>query len=157
VIFQYGEERHSRRIARALVRARDERPLVTTRDLAEVVRRAVPHRGWQRIDPATRTFQALRIWVNGELEGLDRFVRDAVARLRGGARLVVIAFHSLEDRVIKHTLRALDREEGVVRVLTPRPEVPGDDEIERNPRARSAKLRAAERLILSETGFAAGA
>jgi 16S rRNA (cytosine1402-N4)-methyltransferase len=146
VIFQYGEERHSRRIARALVRARDERPLTTTRDVADVVRRAVPHRGWQRIDPATRTFQALRIWVNGELDGLDRFVRDAVLRLRAGARLVVIAFHSLEDRVIKHTLRALDREEGVVRVLTPRPDVPGEDEIERNPRARSAKLRAAERL-----------
>jgi 16S rRNA (cytosine1402-N4)-methyltransferase len=158
VIFQYGEERHSRRIARALVRARDERPLATTRDVAEVVRRAVPHRGWQRIDPATRTFQALRIWVNGELDGLDRFVRDAVSRLRAGARLVVIAFHSLEDRVIKHTLRALDREEGVVRVLTPRPEVPGDDEIERNPRARSAKLRAAERLTATPmTNALAGA
>ena len=157
VIFQYGEERHSRRIARALVRARDERPLATTRDVAEVVRRAVPHRGWQRIDPATRTFQALRIWVNGELEGLERFVRDAVLRLREGARLVVIAFHSLEDRIIKHTLRGLDREAGVVRVLTPRPDVPGNDEIERNPRARSAKLRAAERLVMSETSFAAGA
>jgi 16S rRNA (cytosine1402-N4)-methyltransferase len=145
VIFRYGEERHSRRIARALVRARDERPLATTRDVAEVVRRAMPHRGWQRIDPATRTFQALRIWVNGELDGLERFVREAVLRLRAGARLVVIAFHSLEDRIVKHTLRGLDREAGVVRVLTPRPEVPGDDEIERNPRARSAKLRAAER------------
>ena len=147
VIFQYGEERHSRRIARAIVRARDERPIESTAQLAELVRRAVPHRGWQRIDPATRTFQALRIWVNGELEGLDRFLRDAVARLRAGARLVVIAFHSLEDRIVKHTLRALDREARVVRVLTPRPEVPGDDEIARNPRARSAKLRAAERLI----------
>jgi len=156
VIFQYGEERHSRRIARALVRARDEAPLTSTRAVADVVRRAAPHRGYQRIDPATRTFQALRIWVNGELDGLERFVRDAVARLRTGARLVVIAFHSLEDRIVKHTLRALDREEGVVRVLTPRPEVASDAEVEQNPRARSAKLRAAERLVMSETRLAEG-
>jgi 16S rRNA (cytosine1402-N4)-methyltransferase len=146
VIYQYGEERHSRRIARALVRARDERPVSTTGELAAIVRRSVPHRGYQRIDPATRTFQALRIWVNGELEGLEQFVRDAVARLRAGARLVVIAFHSLEDRIVKHTLRGLDREAGAVRVLTARPEIAGEDEIARNPRARSAKLRAAERL-----------
>src|SRR5687768_13896023 len=148
VIFQYGEERHSRRIARALIRAREERPVETTGELAAIVRRSVPHRGYQRIDPATRTFQALRIWVNGELEGLERFIRDAVLRLRAGARLVVIAFHSLEDRIVKHTLRALDREEGVVRVLTARPEIAGDDEVAGNPRARSAKLRAAERLAV---------
>jgi 16S rRNA (cytosine1402-N4)-methyltransferase len=140
VIYQYGEERHSRRIARALVRAREERPVSTTGELAAIVRRSVPHRGYQRIDPATRTFQALRIWINGELDGLEQFVRDAVARLRVGARLVVIAFHSLEDRIVKHTLRALDRDERVVRVLTARPETAA------NPRARSAKLRAAERL-----------
>jgi len=146
VIYQYGEERHSRRIARALIRARDERPVSTTGELAAIVRRSVPHRGYQRIDPATRTFQALRIWVNGELEGLEQFVRDAVLRLRAGARLVVIAFHSLEDRIVKHTLRALDREAGTVRVLTARPEIAGEDEIARNPRARSAKLRAAERM-----------
>jgi 16S rRNA (cytosine1402-N4)-methyltransferase len=153
VIYQYGEERHSRRIARAIVRARDEqRPVATTGQLADLVRRAVPHRGWQRIDPATRTFQAIRIWVNGELEGLERFVRDAVQRLRAGARIVVIAFHSLEDRIVKHTLRALDREEGLVRVLTPRPEIPGDDEVAANPRARSAKLRAAERLVSLPAG-----
>ena len=152
VIYQYGEERHSRRIARALVRARDDRPVSTTGELAAIVRRSVPHRGYQRIDPATRTFQALRIWVNGELEGLDRFVRDAVLRLRAGARLVVIAFHSLEDRIVKHTLRALDREAGTVRVLTARPEIAGEDEIARNPRARSAKLRAAERLTTAAAG-----
>ena len=87
VIYEYGEERHSRRIARALVRARDERPVDTTGQLAAIVRRAVPHRGYQRIDPATRTFQALRIWVNGELDGLEQFVRDAALRLRAGARL----------------------------------------------------------------------
>ena len=152
VIYQYGEERHSRRIARALIRARDERPVSTTGELAAIVRRSVPHRGYQRIDPATRTFQALRIWVNGELEGLEQFVRNAVLRLRAGARLVVIAFHSLEDRIVKHTLRALDREEGAVRVLTARPEIAGEDETARNPRARSAKLRAAERLGLATAG-----
>ena len=146
VIYQYGEERHSRRIARALVRARDEAPIATTGELASLVRRSVPHRGYQRIDPATRTFQALRIWINGELAGLERFVRDAVTRLRTGARLVVIAFHSLEDRIVKHTLRGLDREAGVVQVLTQRPEIAGDEEVAGNPRARSAKLRAAERV-----------
>jgi 16S rRNA (cytosine1402-N4)-methyltransferase len=146
VIFRFGEERYARRVARALVEARQERPIATTGELAALVRRAVPHRGWQRIDPATRTFQALRIWVNGELDGLDRFVRDVVLRLRDGARVVVISFHSLEDRIVKHTLRSLDRVEGLVKVLTKRPEVPGDEELGRNPRARSAKLRAAERL-----------
>jgi 16S rRNA (cytosine1402-N4)-methyltransferase len=146
VIFRFGEERHARRVARALVEARKQHPIATTGELATVVRRAVPHRGWQRIDPATRTFQALRIWVNGELDGLDRFVRDVVLRLRDGARVVVISFHSLEDRIVKHTFRSLDRVEGIVGVLTKRPEVPGDEELGRNPRARSAKLRAAERL-----------
>jgi 16S rRNA (cytosine1402-N4)-methyltransferase len=145
-IFQYGEERFSRRIARALVGARAESPIETTGRLAAIVRRAVPRRGAMRIDPATRTFQALRIWVNRELEGLDRFVESAARRLRAGARLVVIAFHSLEDRVVKHTLRALHQKEGVVQVLTKRPLIPRDEEVDRNPRARSAKLRAAERM-----------
>jgi 16S rRNA (cytosine1402-N4)-methyltransferase len=147
VIFQYGEERFSRRIARALVEARVEAPVDTTGRLATIVRRAIPHRGGHmRIDPATRTFQALRIWVNRELDGLDRFVETAVRRLRAGARLVVIAFHSLEDRIVKHTLRALQQRDGLVQVLTKRPLVPTSDEVDRNPRARSAKLRAAERM-----------
>jgi 16S rRNA (cytosine1402-N4)-methyltransferase len=148
VIFTYGEERFSRRIARAIVRVREEdaAPLETTGQLAALVRRAVPHRGYQRIDPATRTFQALRIWVNRELEGLDTFVRDAAQRLRAGARLVVISFHSLEDRVVKHTLRELDRGLGLLQVLTKRPLEAGEEEIAQNARARSAKLRAAERL-----------
>jgi 16S rRNA (cytosine1402-N4)-methyltransferase len=145
-IFQYGEERFSRRIARALVAARREAPVDTTGRLAAIVRRAIPRRGPMRIDPATRTFQALRIWVNRELEGLDRFLEAAVRRLRAGARLVVITFHSLEDRIVKHTLRALEHgDEALVKVLTRKPLVPGDDEVQRNPRARSAKLRAAER------------
>jgi 16S rRNA (cytosine1402-N4)-methyltransferase len=99
-----------------------------------------------RIDPATRTFQALRIWVNRELEGLGQFLESVVRRLRAGARLAVISFHSLEDRIVKHTLRALDRRDAIVKVLTKRPLVPGDDEVQRNPRARSAKLRVAERM-----------
>ena len=145
-IFAYGEERFSRRIARAIVVARQDTPVDTTFRLAAIVRRAIPRRGFMRIDPATRTFQALRIWVNRELEGLDRFIETAAARLRTGARLVVIAFHSLEDRIVKHTLRALERREPLVRVLTRKPLVPTDDEVTQNPRARSAKLRAAERL-----------
>jgi 16S rRNA (cytosine1402-N4)-methyltransferase len=146
-IFQYGEERFSRRIARALVEARREAPVDTTGRLAAIVRRAIPHRGGHvRIDPATKTFQALRIWVNRELDGLDRFVETAARRLRAGARLVVIAFHSLEDRIVKHTLRALQQRDGAVQVLTKKPLVPSGDETDRNPRARSAKLRAAERM-----------
>jgi 16S rRNA (cytosine1402-N4)-methyltransferase len=146
-IFAFGEERQSRRIAKAIVRARRDQPIETTGRLAAVVRRAAGHRGYQRIDPATRTFQALRIWVNRELEGLDRFLETVVRRLRAGARLAVITFHSLEDRVVKHTLRALaSGASAAVRLLTKKPVVPGDQEIDRNPRARSAKLRAAERI-----------
>ena len=146
-IFQFGEERFSRRIARALVEARRESPVDTTGRLATIVRRAIPHRGGHvRIDPATKTFQALRIWVNRELDGLDRFVETAARRLRAGARLVVITFHSLEDRVVKHTLRALHQRDGLVQVLTKKPIVASDEEVDRNPRARSAKLRAAERM-----------
>jgi 16S rRNA (cytosine1402-N4)-methyltransferase len=146
-IFQYGEERFSRRIARALVEARRAAPVDTTGRLATIVRRAIPHRGGHvRIDPATKTFQALRIWVNRELDGLDRFVEAAARRLRAGARLVVITFHSLEDRIVKHTLRALHQRDGIVQVLTKKPIVPTDEEVHRNPRARSAKLRAAERM-----------
>jgi 16S rRNA (cytosine1402-N4)-methyltransferase len=146
-IFQYGEEHFSRRIARALVEARHEAPVATTGRLAAIVRRAIPRRrGYTRIDPATKTFQALRIWVNRELDGLDQFVAAAARRLRTGARLVVITFHSLEDRIVKHTLRALHQRDGLVQILTKKPVVPGDEEVARNPRARSAKLRAAERM-----------
>lgn len=144
-IFRFGEERHSRRVARAIVASRERSPLTTTGQLADLVRRAVPHRGYQRIDPATRTFQGLRIWVNRELEGLDDFVRAAAGVLGPGGRAAIISFHSLEDRVVKHTMRGLERE-GVVRLLSRKPIVPSDDERARNPRARSAKLRAAERL-----------
>ena len=158
-IFTYGEERFSRRIARAIVEARAETPVTTTGRLAAIVRRAVPRRGFMRIDPATRTFQALRIWVNRELEGLDRFLEVAAERLAVAARLVIITFHSLEDRIVKHTLRALDRDPqrgsragdpdsggAGIKVLTKKPLAPVKEEVSRNPRARSAKLRAAERI-----------
>jgi 16S rRNA (cytosine1402-N4)-methyltransferase len=147
IIFQYGEERFSRRVARALVEARRESAITTTGRLAAIVRRAIPRRGFSRIDPATRTFQAFRIWVNRELDGLDRFLEAAVRRLRVGARLVIISFHSLEDRIVKHTLRTLAQgQSAVLKVLTKKPVVADEDEVQRNPRARSAKLRAAERL-----------
>jgi 16S rRNA (cytosine1402-N4)-methyltransferase len=146
-IYAYGEERFSRRIARALVAARRESPIETTGRLAAIVRRAVPKRGYSRIDPATRTFQAFRIWVNRELEGLDRFLEAAARRLRVGARLAVITFHSLEDRIVKHTLRALAHgDAATLKVLTKKPVVADEDEVRHNPRARSAKLRAAEKV-----------
>ena len=146
VIYRYGEERFSRRIARRIVEARASAPVRTTGQLADIVRRAVPRKGYQRIDPATRTFQALRIWVNRELEGLDGFLVDASRLLRAGARLAVITFHSLEDRIVKHVFRALAAGGDALRVLTRKPVVAGDEELARNPRARSAKLRAIERL-----------
>ena len=146
-IYAFGEERFSRRIARAIVEARRATPIDTTAKLAAIVRRAIPVRGYQRIDPATRTFQALRIWVNRELEGLDAFISAMAAHLQVGARLVVITFHSLEDRIVKHTFRALEkRADAAIKVLTKKPLVAADSELAENPRARSAKLRAAERL-----------
>ncbi len=147
-IYRFGEERFSRRIARSIVQARESSPLRSTGQLAAIVRRAVPHRGFTRIDPATRTFQALRIWVNRELEGIDNFLEAVTHRLKTGARIVMITFHSLEDRIVKHTLRALaQREDARIRVLTKKPVSPQPDELERNPRARSAKLRAAECVL----------
>jgi 16S rRNA (cytosine1402-N4)-methyltransferase len=145
VIYEFGEERKSRRVARAIVEARDRGALSSSTELASVVRRAAGGGEWQRVDPATRTFQALRIWVNGELEGLDRFVEAAVGTLVPEGRLAVIAFHSLEDRIVKRTSRRLAAD-GVVRLVTRRPIVPGDEEVARNPRARSARLRAMEKV-----------
>src|SRR5215510_9481844 len=144
VIYEFGEERHARRVARAIVEASRTRRIETTGRLAEIVRKAVPRKGYSRIDPATRTFQAIRIWVNRELDGLDGFLTQAAGRLASGGRLVVITFHSLEDRVVKHTLRALQAS-GAITIRTKRPIVPAEAEVERNPRARSAKLRAAGR------------
>ena len=147
LIFQYGEERYSRRIARAIVTERQREPFKTTAQLATLIRRVVPTNYKRRIDPATRTFQALRIWVNAELDRLDGFVRAIFRRLRTGARFAVLAFHSLEDRVIKTVFRELHKGQDVpVRILTKRPLRPSDEEVGRNPRSRSARLRVAERL-----------
>jgi len=146
VIYTLGEERHARRVARAILAARAQAPISTTGRFADVVRRAIPRKGYSRIDPATRTFQAIRIWVNRELEGLDGFLTGAVDRLDAGGRMAVITFHSLEDRIVKHTFRALQAK-GRVTVRTKRPVIPASAELDRNPRARSAKLRAVEKEV----------
>jgi 16S rRNA (cytosine1402-N4)-methyltransferase len=139
VLRDFGEERHARRIARSIVAARQRRALRRTGDLVDAVLAAVPARlRERRIHPATRTFQAIRIAVNDELGELERGLAAAAAVLRPGGRLVVISFHSLEDRIVKHFLRAR------MRVLTRKPVVPGAEELARNPRSRSAKLRCGE-------------
>jgi 16S rRNA (cytosine1402-N4)-methyltransferase len=144
VIRDFGEERHARRVAASIIRARDAGRIRDTAELASAVRRAAGGGRWQRIDPATRTFQALRIAVNDELTGLDTFLERAVAALKARARLVVIAFHSLEDRVVKQTFRRLATA-GTVSLVTRRPMMPSDEEIAANPRARSARLRTVEK------------
>jgi 16S rRNA (cytosine1402-N4)-methyltransferase len=141
LIYEFGEERRSRRIARAIVRAR---PLSTTAQLAKVVAAAAQTMKHEKIHPATRTFQALRIYVNRELEQIQALLDAAPALLRPGGRLVAISFHSLEDRLVKDALRS-GRQAGTWQVLTKRPIQAGEAEMEQNPRARSAKLRAAER------------
>jgi 16S rRNA (cytosine1402-N4)-methyltransferase len=142
LIFEYGDERHARRIARAIVR---RRPLATTGDLVAAVRGAVPRAAWsRRLHVATRTFQAIRMAVNDEPGALRQALRDGPALLAAGGRLGCIAFHSGEDRMVKQAFRTLARE-GFAE-LEPSPLVPGDDEVRANPRARSAKLRVLERL-----------
>jgi 16S rRNA (cytosine1402-N4)-methyltransferase len=140
LIFEYGEERHSRRIAKRIVEARRVEPIVTTARLAEVVRKGVPGK-WGAIDPATRTFQALRIAVNGELEMLDDFLANVAGHLNPGGKAAIISFHSLEDRRVKHSFR----EDPGLTVLTRKPVTATDEELATNPRARSAKLRVAQR------------
>jgi 16S rRNA (cytosine1402-N4)-methyltransferase len=143
LIFEYGEERHSRRIARRVVERRNERPFATTADLADVVRRAVPRsKDSFRIHPATRTFQALRVAVNDELGALERLLAALPKVVKIGGRAGIISFHSLEDRRVKHAFR--DR--AVWRPVTKKPVEAADDEAARNPRARSAKLRVATRV-----------
>ena len=147
-IFQFGEERFSRRIARAIVCARQRHLLATTKELVSVIEGAVPSNYRHgRLHCATRTFQALRIAVNQELDCLEPALRDAVDVLSPGGRLCVISFHSLEDRIVKHTLRTLSStDHPKVVVLTKKPQVPSREESGRNPRSRSAKLRAAQRV-----------
>ena len=162
----YGEERQARRIARAIGRARLERPIETTGELRQLVGRVARSHGgdrgrkpWgERIDPATRVFQALRIEVNQELEGLEAFIQQAVDLMETDGRLVIISYHSLEDRIVKNTLRGMAQgevdqvtgrplaETQMIEVLTRKPLRPSEEEVDFNPRSRSARLRAARRL-----------
>jgi len=148
VIYAYGEERYSRRIARAIVQTRSTGLIQTTQTLVAVLERALPipyKKG--RLHFATRTFQALRIRVNRELDLLEPALRDAVALLKEGGRVCVVAFHSLEDRIVKHTFRSMAQgERPQISLLTKKPVIPSETEIRQNPRARSAKLRVAERI-----------
>jgi 16S rRNA (cytosine1402-N4)-methyltransferase len=142
LIYEFGEERRSRRIARAIVRAR---PITTTAELAQIVSAAAPSMKGDKIHPATRTFQALRIRVNNELGEIQSLLKSAGSLLKPGGRLVLISFHSLEDRLVKDAFREAGREK-VFEVLTKKPVVAGEQEEMRNPRSRSAKLRAAEKV-----------
>ena len=141
LIYEFGEERRSRRIARAIVRAR---PITTTAQLAEIVSAAAPAMKGDKIHPATRTFQALRIRVNNELGEIQSLLKSAGSLLKPGGRLVLISFHSLEDRLVKDAFREFGRS-GEFEVLTKKPVVAGEEEQRRNPRSRSAKMRAAEK------------
>lgn len=144
LLFRFGEERRSRAIARTIVERRRSAPVRRTVDLVDLVLRATGQRHAGRVHPATRTFQALRIAVNDELGCLERVLPKAVRWLRRGGRLAVISFHSLEDRIVKQFLRDRAKEESL-RLLTRKPVRPQDDEVRRNPRSRSARMRGAER------------
>lgn len=142
LIYRFGEERYSRRIARRIVQRRQQQPIRTAAELAQIVRACVPPGRRRHFDPATRTFQALRIAVNAELESLRLALERVPACLRPGGRLAVISFHSLEDRLVKHAFRSDPR----LRPLTKKPVRPSEQEKLRNPRSRSARLRVAERV-----------
>jgi 16S rRNA (cytosine1402-N4)-methyltransferase len=160
IIYRFGEERLSRRIAAAIVQEREKAPVTRCAQLAEIICRIYKVRTHQGIHPATKTFQALRIAVNQELEGLDEFFNEAFAYLKSGGRIVVIAFHSLEDRIVKNAFRKLAGQcvcekppelcicprQAAACLLTPRPLLPGPAELLANPRARSARLRSLERI-----------
>jgi 16S rRNA (cytosine1402-N4)-methyltransferase len=160
LIFRYGEERYARRIAAGIVAAREETRITRCSHLASIVRRTVGGRGPRTIHPATKTFQALRLAVNQELEGLEEFFTNAMSFLKPGGRIAVLSFHSLEDRITKRSFRMLagycicERPGNLCtcprqprgRLVTPRPRTPSPSELSDNPRARSAKLRGLERM-----------
>jgi len=146
LIRDLGEDRFHRRIAKGIVTARKRKEIQTTAELAEIISSSIPYRrGYERIHPATRTFQALRIRVNDELKAIEEALKEAPYLLKRGGRLCVISFHSLEDRIVKNTLRELGAK-GVFHVITKKPVGAGGEELSGNPRARSARLRAAERI-----------
>jgi len=153
-LVQFGEERWAKQIAYAIVDERSRNPIQTTQELRRIVHQAIPSRFHsRRIDPATRTFQTLRIKVNDELENLRKILEIGWTLLRKGGRMCIISFHSLEDRIVKETFRKLERggaeglgQGAVMRIITKKPVTPPDEERRRNPRSRSAKLRCAERM-----------
>lgn len=149
ILRRFGEERFAGRIAAGIVRARAVRRISTADELADIVERSVPRAGRGRIHPATRTFQALRIAVNNELENLEQALRSSVGLIRPQGKIIVISFHSLEDRIVKNFLREKQKER-VVTILTKKPITASLEEKRANPRARSAKLRAAERVISNQ-------
>jgi 16S rRNA (cytosine1402-N4)-methyltransferase len=142
LIYEFGDERRSRRIARAIVRAR---PISTTAELARVISAAAPSMKGDKIHPATKTFQALRIRVNNELGEIESLLKSAPSLLKPGGRLVLISFHSLEDRLVKDSFREANRNK-VFEVLTKKPVIAEEQEAMRNPRSRSAKMRAAAKV-----------
>jgi len=156
LFYRFGEERYSRRIARAVAERRRKAPLRSTAELAALVASAIPRRGWPRdIHPATRVFQALRIAVNREIDSLSAFLEAIPGHLSPGGRVAVISFHSLEDRLVKEAFRRRAGGTGggaALEALTRKPVVPSDREVRENPRARSAKLRAARRREKEESG-----
>lgn len=143
IIFRFGEERYSRRIAEAIARARRTEPIKTTGELKAIVLRAMPKsKNWQKIHPATRTFQALRIAVNSELDALEEGLVKGIDVLREGGKVCVISFHSLEDRIVKNIFKEFAKQ-AVLRIVTKKPITPKEEELKINPRSRSAKLRVA--------------
>lgn len=145
ILFKYGEERYARRIARNIVLRRQKNSFKTTFDLLGAIKRSVPHRPWQKINPATKTFQALRIAVNDELRALTESLEKVWQFLIPGSRLVIISFHSLEDRIAKNFLKTKEKE-GSAKIKTKKPVTPSAEEIFSNPRSHSAKLRAAIKI-----------
>lgn len=145
IIYAFGEERYARRIAKAIVTARSEKAIKTSRELADIVENAVPKRFHQKIHPATKTFQAIRIAVNMELSAVEKAIPEMFESLSAGGRLAIISFHSLEDRIVKTKFKEIvEKSHG--RLITKKPIVPGDEELRMNPRSRSAKLRVIEKV-----------
>lgn len=145
-LFHYGEESWAKKIAKAIIYEREKRPIETTQALRKIIHQAIPRRFHsRRIDPATKTFQAFRIRVNDELENLRKILETGWTLLKKGGRMCVISFHSIEDRMVKEGFRKLEKE-GTMRLLTKKPVTPSEEEREKNPRSRSAKLRCAERV-----------
>ncbi|OHA52322.1 MAG: 16S rRNA (cytosine(1402)-N(4))-methyltransferase [Candidatus Terrybacteria bacterium RIFCSPLOWO2_01_FULL_48_14] len=145
IFYRYGEERFSRRIAKSIYLARKKKKIETTKELADIVAFAYPKRFFYKIHPATKVFQALRVFVNNELGELENALPQALETLAPGGKIAVISFHSLEDRIVKNFFKA-EKEKGIINIITKKPLISGDDEIRDNPRARSAKMRVAEKI-----------